>query len=137
MQPRLYFRLLHLNREKLSNIHWDFFLFRTPFDVRSSLLFVISFFYAVSCDDESTMWIRYGDDGVVLPPFAHVLLKLPVESVHKTFEKRTNVYRCLRYSMKTLDSLWCVIHDTSQTETWRFARCVKWKRNGFNICFVI
>lgn len=137
MQPRLYFLLLHLNREKLSNIQWNFFLFRAPFDIRSSLLFVISFFYAVSCDDESTMWIRHGDDGVILRLFAHVPLKLPVESVYKSFEKLFNVYRCSRYSIQTLDSLWCVIHNTYRTETWRFFRCAKRKRHGFNICFVI
>lgn len=69
MRPRLYFRLLHLNTEKLSNIHYNFF-FSHPYaiSVLSICLFRILIVVMFSC----MLWV----DEWFGSPYVHIQVQL-------------------------------------------------------------
>lgn len=130
MWPRLYFCLLHLNTEKLSNIHYYISYFFCALFIRyiRSCLFICYAFLLLLCLSSyavSSVWrwvdweVHSDDDGVIMCSTAHVPLKLSDESAHKSFTKATAqcLYRCLRSNIKTLNSLRCVLIITENTET--------------------
>lgn len=106
MRPRLYFRLLHLNTEKLSNIHYNFFSLihtRFPFFPFVCFAFLLLLCFLVCCEltnDSAlhTYIYRCSCDGEMVPILRMCHWSCPSERFNNVIHKRSP-FSCLRFNI--------------------------------------